>query len=189
MASVGADFDNDGREDLWMGARDYADGRGLLFRQKPDHTFEDVSEAWKIDKLSPFRSAVVADFDRDGDLDFTRRSDLTMSDASEHGHWLLVRLAGDGKTANRTGIGARVTVRSSGEQLVKELQGGYGNGPMQHDTVLHFGLGACAMVESVTVRWPDGAATTQTFRRVETNRFIELRQGDPGVHEVKLDGR
>jgi hypothetical protein len=36
------------------------------------------------------------------------------------------------------------------------------------------------------VRWPDAAGTTETWTGVAARRLIELRQGDPVAHEVKL---
>jgi hypothetical protein len=198
----GADFDADGREDLYVAASDYPDQFGLVFHQKPDHTFEEVGAAWGIHHACASGLA-IADFDRDGDLDVvvgsgtardcskvwkTNEVHLYENDASQSASWLLVRLVGDGKTANTTGIGARVTVSAGGETIVKELEGGYGHMAMQHDTLLYFGLGACSSVDSITVRWPDQALTTQTFSSVGAKRFVELRQGDATVHDVVLGG-
>ncbi len=97
-----------------------------------------------------------------------------------------MKLVGDGTTSNRSGIGARVTVRANGETIVKELGGGYGHMAMLNDTVLLFGLGACAQIESVSVRWPDANGTTETWTAVNTGRFIELRRGDTAVHDFAL---
>ena len=97
-----------------------------------------------------------------------------------------MRLVGDGTSTNRAGIGARVTVSAGGSSMVKEMGGGYGLGSMQHDTVLFYGLGACDAVDSISVRWPNQALTTDTFSAVDANRMVELRQGDPMVHAVTL---
>ena len=55
---------------------------------------------------------------------------------------------------------------------------------MQNDTVLSFGLGACAQADSVTVRWPDQALTTETFSGLSAGKMYELRMGDPTPHAV-----
>jgi len=196
----GGDFDLDGREDLYVATTDYPDQFGLIFHQQPDGTFREVSEAWGL-RHACSSGLVIADFDRDGDLDILTGSSrmrdcgqiwqrnevrLYENDASESAAWLLVKLVGDGETANRTGIGARVTVKAGDRSIVKELGGGYGHMGMQHDTVLFFGLGACEAVESVTVRWPDREGTTQDLRNVGTRRFVEIRQGEEEVREVEL---
>src|SRR5690606_5888201 len=196
----GGDFDLDGREDLYVATTDYPDQYGLIFHQQPDGTFREVSEGWGI--RHPCSSGlVIADFDRDGDLDILTGSSrmrdcgriwerhevrLYENDASESAAWLLVKLVGNGTTTNRTGIGARVSVKAGDRTIVKELGGGYGHMAMQHDTVLFFGLGACEAVESITVRWPDREGTTQVFRNVGTRRFVELRQDEDEVREVEL---
>lgn len=197
------DIDNDGREDLIVGATDYPDQWGLYYHQKPDGTFEEIAEAsgWHHPCAA---TPLLVDFDRDGDLDLIVASSqmrewctakwpdgpevrLYESDASQHGHWLVLKLAGDGVSANSAGFGARVRVRShdeAGQETVqlKELGGGYGHGSMQPDTVLFFGLGGCGMVDSIEVTWPDQARTVDLHEDVAVDRVIELRQGDAEVH-------
>ena len=111
---------------------------------------------------------------------------LYENDATTHAGSLEIRLRGDGVTANRTGIGAKVSVEAGGVTQVQELGGGYGHMAMEHDTVLHFGLGACGGAANVTVTWPDQAKTTQVFSHVRGNRMVELRQGDPTVYPIEL---
>jgi hypothetical protein len=60
---------------------------------------------------------------------------------------------------------------------VQEVGGGYGHFGLQHDTVLHFGLGAACAPDEVEVRWPDKAGTVERFRGLPGNRGIELVQG------------
>lgn len=199
LMAAAADLDNDGREDVLVAASDYPDQYGLYFHQKPDGTFEELGEARGFHH--PCTSGMtVADFDRDGDLDIVVGSgtarDCSMiwssnevhfyeNDANQAGHFLAVKLVGNGTTTNRTGIGARVTVTADQTKLVRELGGGYGHMGMQNDTVLFFGLGDCAIVHAVEVRWPDGSRTTERFENVVADRFIEIRQGDAVVRDAK----
>jgi hypothetical protein len=199
LYATAGDVDNDGREDVVIGRTDYNDQWGMLFHQTADGRFEEVAKAWGYDHACP-TSPLLVDFDRDGDLDLVvgtsrmrewcaaQHDSAVMrffeNDASQHGSWLVVRLEGDGVQANKSAIGARVTVDAGGTLITKELGGGYGHGTMQSDTALFFGLGGCSAVRRIDVRWPDAAATRQTFENVASGRVIELRQGDPAVHDV-----
>jgi hypothetical protein len=202
LMAAGGDLDNDGREDVVVAASDYPDQFGLIFRQKPDHTFEEVGAAWGLHHAC-MSGLVVADLDRDGDLDVVAGASTARDCARIYSknvvtlyenqltparRWLLVRLVGDGTTTNKSAIGARVTVTSGTERIVKELSGGYGHFGMQNDTVLFFGVGDCESLTSVEVRWPNRALDVQRFDAVVTNRFVELRQGDPAVHVVLPGG-
>jgi hypothetical protein len=195
MAAAG-DLDHDGREDVLVAASDYPDQYGLYFHQEASGSFVEAGEERGFHH--PCTSGLtVADFDRDGDLDVvvgsgtardcaeiweTNEVHFYENDASVHGHWLGVRLIGDGVTSNRSGIGARVTVDANGVLLTQELGGGYGHMAMQNDTALLFGLGGCAVVHAIEVIWPDGARTLQRFENVEVDRLVELRQGDAAIH-------
>jgi hypothetical protein len=206
IMAAAADLDHDGRQDVIAGASDYPDQYGLYFLQQPDGTFREVGEERGFHH--PCVSGLtVADFDRDGDLDLivgsgtardcgeiweTNEVHFYESDAATSGHWLAVKLVGDGVNANRAGVGARVTVEASvpaadgtpGPRQLRELGGGYGHMAMQNDTVVYFGLGGCEVVHALEVTWPDLARTVQRFEDVPADRLVELRQGDPAVYDA-----
>ncbi len=196
----GGDLDGDGREDLVVAASDYPDQFGLVFHQKPDHTFEEVGSKWGLHHAC-MSGLTIADFDRDGDLDVivgsgtardciktwkTNEVHLYENKGASAKKWLELRLTGNGTDTNRAGIGARVTVHAGGESIVKELVGSHGHMSAQDDTTLFFGLGACSYVNAIDVRWPNQALTVQTFKNVPSSRFVDLKQGVPDVTDVKL---
>jgi hypothetical protein len=192
------DVDNDGRQDLYVGATDYAGNRGLLYRNETEGALR-FAEVPTADFFEHNRShgMAVADFDRDGDLDLVVGHSRARCDANapndcyptmqvrlfenvfaQDGHWIQLDLAG-GQGTNRAAIGARVTVEGGGRTQAQEVDGGHGHYGAQRERVLHFGLGdACAA--EVTVRWPDAALTTQTFT-LEAGKRYRVTQGEAPV--------
>lgn len=192
MTNAVFDFDNDGWPDIYIGASDYAGNRGLLYHQASKLAFTEVALAAGI-AHNRSHGVIVADFDRDGDLDVIvghsrARCDATLPNdcyetanvrlfenvLGETGNFVQLRLEG-GTGTNRSAIGARVTVVAGGVTQTQEVGGGHGHYGAQHDLVLHFGLGAACEAE-VTIRWPDGALTTETVTLPAGHRFL-LSQG------------
>ena len=190
------DFDNDGLEDLYVGATDYAGNRGRLYHNVSTPETPRFEELPTADFFEHNRShgMGVADFDRDGDLDLIVGHSRSRCDQNapnncypsvqvryfentlgQDGNWLQLALEG-GEGSNRAAIGARITVRTESAILVQEVAGGYGHFGAQEDLVAHFGLGGACEAQ-VTVRWPDAAMTEQTFQLVSGYRYT-LRQGE-----------
>ena len=130
-----------------------------LFRNLGDGTFAEVGEAAGIAFDLDGRGLVIADFDRDGRLDvFQTNADqpsLLFHNLSPGGHFLELRL--EGRSSNRQAIGARVTVKAGGRFFLREVDGGNGYAS-QSSTTLFFGLGGAQGVESIEIRWPNGAS-------------------------------
>jgi hypothetical protein len=179
------DLDNDGDLDLVVTVESNAgaeepDARDLLYLNRGDGTFVDIAvAAGAIGYPDPKgQTLALADYDRDGWLDVlmvnqriargTRGSprrwmltNLLLRNASHRdgtpGHWLVVRLRGT--VSNRDGIGARVYVRASGREQLREQNGG-AHLFAQHGPELHFGLGDATRVDTVRVVWPSGIEQT-----------------------------
>jgi hypothetical protein len=190
LMAAGGDLDNDGRQEVVVAASDYPDQFGLVFHQLPNGTFTESGQSWGLHHAC-VSGLAIADFDRDGDLDVVvgsgtaRDCSLTWKANEVHlyenkgttGSWLLLELAGDGVTANKSAIGAKVTVKAGGQTWTREVGGGYGHMGMQNDTVVHVGIAGCPSVDEVTVRWPNAALTTQTWRGLDGKKFYRLEQG------------
>lgn len=188
------DFDNDGRKDIYLGSSDYPGTYGLLFHQRPDGTFEEVSRKAGVHHYHAVGFA-AADIDRDGGLDLivatstarcggdplcpgTQEVRVYRNLVGAARNFVQLRLRGAGAgAANGAAIGARVTVRAGGVAQVQEVYGGYGHFGLQHDTVLHFGLGDACRIDEIEVRWPDRNGSVERFRDVVANHLVELRQG------------
>ncbi|MHC4601444.1 MAG: CRTAC1 family protein, partial [Planctomycetota bacterium] len=193
------DADNDGRLDLLIASSDYPDDQFLrLFRQKADHTFTDATDAAGFAWRNP-TGISLGDYDRDGRTDIlvgnnnmrlqpeqrkgrVLEAALFRNRAARRNHFLTVRLEGKGAGgANRMGIGARIEVEIEGRTLVREIYGGGGHCGQQNPPEAHFGLGPAERVRVLRVRWPNRAHTVQTFRDVEADAFLRIREGATGV--------
>jgi hypothetical protein len=193
------DADLDGRLDLLIASGDYPDGQYLrLYRQEEDGTFTEATDragfAWE-----GCGSISIGDFDRDGDPDILAgRSFMRLGQAHRDqymggitvnepalfrndvgnrsgNHWLTVRLAG--KTANRSGIGARVSVTAGGVTRIRELRCGSGLGNHQDPPEACFGLGKETKVTKLAVRWPDSKRSEQSFADLPADRHVTVEQG------------
>jgi hypothetical protein len=102
--------------------------------------------------------------------------------------WLEIRLVGScpmaptgmpgqdctGTASNHDGIGAKVTVTTSGANQYRQIISGTSLGA-GNQVSAHFGLGTVAQADTVMVRWPSGQ--TQTFSNVAANQRIVITEG------------
>ena len=129
------------------------------------------------------RGAAFGDFDNDGDRDvlvsvIDDRPILLRND-STGGHWITLRL--EGKTSNRSAIGARVTIQAGSRRQVAEVRSG-GSYISHSDTRVHFGLGTATLADRITVRWPNG--NVELLDSLTADRFYVAREGE-GVRTGK----
>lgn len=171
------DFDNDGALDLlfstvYATASFGRPNHPVLFRNEGGFKFADATEASGLAKLGATYQASWADFDHDGDLDIATDGKLFVNRGS-NGHWIEVRLVGDGKTVNGSAIGSQVRVKLARTVLTRQVEAGTGEGN-QNDLVLHFGLGASKGPVDVEVAWPGGQR--QTLRRMRVDRLLTIKR-------------
>ncbi len=145
-----ADFDNDGSLDLFF-TTVYSGDKSVLYRNKGNWQFEEVSQAAGVDVPTTYQAA-WSDFDNDGYLDLVTGGRLFRNPAGRN-HWLKVRLIG-GEEVNASAIGAQVRIALSDKTLTRQVEGATGQGN-QNDLTLHFGLGAHSDPVRLDIRWPD----------------------------------
>lgn len=184
-----ADFDNDGRLDLYV-----ANGRVKLGLRESDPDrpyaepdtlkrglgkgrFVDVPFAGlPREDLGVGRGLAVGDLDNDGALDVlvVRRDapvQVLRNRVAGSQHWILLELEDSEGHETRN---AMVQVEAAGQVLWRQHQPNEGYASSQ-DPRVHFGLGSAARVEHLWIRWPDGRA--EDFGPLPSDQIHRLRQG------------
>jgi len=191
------DLDHDGAEDLLVvNGHVYpqatVESMDSPYRQRPQvfrrvgARFEEMLDVgeWAREPHVD-RSAVFADLDEDGDVDLVISElngplRLIANDADPGpDRWLRVRLRDPREgVANRAGLGAVVSLETSGGTMRRWLSGG---GPFQSNlrAEAHFGLPPDAGPLSVEVLWPDGFR--QRIEEVRPGQVLEVVREQPAA--------
>jgi hypothetical protein len=198
FGTVLGDFDQDGRLDLAVvngqvtrvaKPEDEALGphwsryaeRNQLFAGEGQGRFREISNfnSAFCGRNNVARGLAYGVFNREGALDLfvTTAGDkarLFRNVAPNRGHWLLVRVV-DAKLGGRDAYGAEVRVFMGNRRWLR-LVNPASSYMCSNDARAHFGLGSVERVDSIEVRWPDGAV--ETFPGCDTNQQVVLSKGE-----------
>ena len=181
-AGVG-DVDNDGFPDLYL-----ANGGPEMFRLEPnvmflnrgDGTFADISRAAGVANLGKGHGATFADYDEDGDQDLY---------AGLGGHydadlWANALYRNDGPAGRSISVralsgprdapGARILVEAGGSRVHAQVASGFGFGSSNAAAVT-VGLGTAEAVDRLEVVWPGGQR--QSWGTLPAGAQVLVRQG------------
>lgn len=152
----------------------------LAFRNLGGLRFENTGARWGLDHMGVSMAAAQGDLDNDGDLD------LIVANLDEElgvfrnnaagGNALKVRLRG--RAPNTGALGSVVTVEAAGTGRQVRLANPCTGFQASNDPLLHFGLGDDAVVERLTVRWPDG--TLESHEGIAANQVLTLAESPRG---------
>ena len=167
------DLDNDGWLDLYV-VNGMIEER--LFSHMPNHELVEKNQAlrnegglrfrtapgWRLDSVLSGRGMVMGDLDGDGDLDIVANNLRGPAQLFENqlcgGQSVRVELRWPA-SGNTQALGAQVTLRTDQGDLLRDVRAG--SGYLSGDpSRLHFGIPAGATLQSVQIRWPDGAASS-----------------------------
>jgi enediyne biosynthesis protein E4 len=192
------DMDNDGWLDLFIanghvypqvdtipGGTPYRQPM-LLFRNRRDGTFEDVSQALAGMPPQSRRGAAFGDIANNGNVDIVvlnvgQPPSLLLNHNDSPNHRVLFKLVG--MKSNKAAIGARVTVKAGPLVQFSEVRGG-ASYLSQNDLRLHFGLAASDKMSEVSIRWPNGE--TEILRDVAADFIYTVVEGAGIQRKVAL---
>ncbi|MDA2925789.1 FG-GAP-like repeat-containing protein [Acidobacteria bacterium AH-259-G07] len=182
------DFDNDGDLDILLAAAPLFDQynpsqeelRNFYLLENKKGNFHDVSEQTGLARIKslPVRGLSVADFDKDGDLDFAVNVNgssplLLRNDGGNQNNWIAVRV--NGTSSNRSGIGTKVEIKSG--RLYQKMEVYAGSGFLsQSSPIAHFGLGKRDRVDMLRLLWPGGVLQSELEQPI--NQTVELQELD-----------
>lgn len=214
--AVFADLENDGDEDLFhlngfssllTNLAPFRHTPALLFENEGSLKFTEVGAAsGDAAEMGPGRCVVSFDYDNDGDLDLfiVNNTDfqagenpnqvtvfpgdlvLLRNDSEATGHWLKVRVEGH-PPHHAHGMGARIYAGLPGKTQMREINASSnygGHGPYR---IAHFGGGAAAQFEMVSVQFPNG--DTVRLENVPLNQELVVASSRvlPSRREVQID--
>ncbi|MBK6364563.1 MAG: CRTAC1 family protein [Saprospiraceae bacterium] len=139
--AVSGDFDNDGNPDI------ISELNKQLYLGNGDLTF--------FGQQLVFKPGAIGDFNNDGFLDITTRSQVWINDGNKN-HFVKFMLKG--WESNHNGIGAKILIRTGNKIQTRELRAGQSYSPMNTLNV-HFGLGKDTIIDEVKIIWPSGIQT------------------------------
>jgi hypothetical protein len=196
MSGNYGDLDNDGFPDFLLGTG-APDLNSLvpdrMFRNRDGRDFQDVTSSGGFGHLQKGHGVSFGDVDNDGDQDIFHvmggwfsgdRYQSVLYQNPGHGHhWITINL--EGVRSNRAAIGARLRVRVLTPRGPRNIYatagtgGSYGSSTLQQE----IGLGDATAIELIEVTWP-ASRTTQVFKDVPMDRFVQIRESDPTLKTV-----
>jgi hypothetical protein len=186
--AVWFDYNNDGLLDLLVENSGYPPHtRLILFKQHPDHSFENVSKELGLDIVNPLSTA-IADFNRDGKWDIlTAQSNLRdvrikkriylFENNLDLSKKTPIKFYLRGQKANHHGLNATVIVKvltPQGYEMRRQIVSySYGGLPPQNEEGLIFALNEGESIDYVKVRWPFSKSLNQTRAGLEKTYRIK----------------
>lgn len=155
--------------------------KNILFRHTDDLIYTPLDQSF-VGEPNFSTGAAYADFDQDGDLDIVMNNINNKASLLENKtinkNYLAIKLKGNKNNPNVKG--SKVMVYTKSGKITKELQ--TTRGFMSSSTAnIHVGLGACVVIDSVLVVWPNGRY--QLVSKPPINKLLSIQQ----IDDAQLD--
>jgi len=149
-----------------------------IFQNTGNLQFKNQGRNWGFNQPSNSNGASYADLDNDGDLDLVTNNINQTAFVYQNGsqqqlnhQYLQLKLAGTGK--NTEGFGAKVIVYQKGRQQYQEQMPCRGF-QSSVSTIMHFGLGDNANVDSLKVVWLSGKQ--QVLQNIKAGQLLTVEE-------------
>lgn len=165
------DYDNDGWLDLYV----VNWGLNFLYKNNGSGNFIRVTDEI-ISENSYGISPTHTDINLDGKLEIfcanngpngNPQNDLLYQLNCNISNYLGIKLKGC--NLNKSGLGARITVKTGGNVYIREVSGGQGC-LSQNMMFQHIGIGTATIIDSVIVKWTTG--NIQRLSGISANQYI-----------------
>lgn len=181
-----ADFDHDGDVDLFVANGDLNPNcrpMANYYFENDNGKFTNTAHLNGLNHYGMGRGSVVFDIENDGDLDLlvinqesirpypVNSTTRLFRNDSVVGNWVKVKLSG--LHADLNGIGSRVTLKTGGKVMIREIDGGGSSHLSQNSTITHFGLGEAKQIDSIIITWAGGNRQILVNQEVNTLLTIE----------------
>ncbi len=189
---VWLDYDNNGLVDLLVDNSGYPPHtRMLLFKQLPDHSFENKGKEVGIDIVNPL-STISLDINKDGKMDIlTAQSELRdarikrrlyLFENNSKNENRSIRFYLEGKKSNKLGLNATISLKVKGDGKVdkrtQHVNYSYGGLVPQNEVGVHYGIKSGETPLSVEVMWPHAES-------INLNKLENLKHYDLGSLDFK----
>ena len=192
MGANYGDLDNDGWLDVYLGTGEpsfQSQVPNVMYRNRGGRGFEEVTFAGGFGHLQKGHGVAFGDFDHDGDQDLLHQlggfypadsfANLLFVNPGNGNRFVELDL--EGRTANRSALGARIEVRvttpSGPRSVFAQVSpgGSFGGSSLRQE----IGLGDATKLDEIRVRWP-GRVAEQVFTGAELDGLYRLVESKPG---------
>jgi hypothetical protein len=151
----------------------------ILYHNNGNGKFTDISgnAGSGITTVSSSRGLAVGDLWNDGRMsavvsNMNAPPALLVNDVRNRNHWIAFRAVGT--KSNRSGIGARITMKAGARTFVDEVRSG-SSFISNSDMRVHFGLGSTTKIDNLQIRWPSGLV--EHFENLPVDSIHTLKEG------------
>ncbi len=189
MGANYGDLDNDGWLDIYLGTGEpsfQSQVPNVMYRNRRGEGFEEVTFAGGFGHLQKGHGVAFGDLDQDGDQDLLHQlggfypadsyANVVFVNPGNGNRFVHLEL--EGRSSNRSAIGARIEVRVTTPRGPRSVYahvspgGSFGGSSLRQE----IGLGDATRLEEIRVRWP-GTNVEQVFTGADLDGLYRLVQG------------